>query len=96
MKRRKTPESLTGIETSLASPMGQSTPIGVAKPPNPSQGLKLFNKIIQVGIGHPRRKTPESLTGIETPRANISIWANAGRKTPESLTGIETSWLPHP
>ena len=40
MKRRKTPESLTGIETSLASPMGQSTPIGVAKPPNPSQGLK--------------------------------------------------------
>ena len=36
------------------------------------------------------RKTPESLTGIETKWLNFLRVKQNGRKTPESLTGIET------
>ena len=36
------------------------------------------------------RKTPESLTGIETFQPKTLMTARLGRKTPESLTGIET------
>ena len=37
------------------------------------------------------RKTPESLTGIETAKEKLSPVFELGRKTPESLTGIETA-----
>ena len=40
-----------------------------------------------------RRKTPESLTGIETKQLPPTTIADWGRKTPESLTGIETTRL---
>ena len=61
---RKTPESLTGIETgTILNDLYLSQT--VAKPPNPSQGLKQ-RLTIDRWQAKRCRKTPESLTGIET------------------------------
>ena len=68
----------------------------VAKPPNPSQGLKP-KRSRSPNCRQRRRKTPESLTGIETPCVDAPlVGPRSGRKTPESLTGIETPYTAPP
>ena len=85
--RRKTPKTLSGIETDVLA-TGRLL-IGAGKHLKPYQGLK--PAIANWDAPGPSRKTPKTLSGIETELFVLQNTGNAqSRKTPKTLSGIET------
>ena len=87
---RKTPESLTGIETKASSNSAIVRGSMVAKPPNPSQGLKPASASLRPGKMAVVAKPPNPSQGLKHQDGRTILQDIRRRKTPESLTGIET------